>query len=126
MNDRRKFTAPATPPDFEERAPIREIFLYHFSEEDAQRWRYLGDFVYEAFMEGDCLLPQEHEESTSWRELSAVLRDLRYSQHWLARVVAGTLEHSCLDVADTRLCLAAADFSVELGKLCDRMDEVLG
>jgi len=36
------------------------------------------------------------------------------------------LEHSCLDVDDTKIALAAAEFSVELSKLCDRMEEVLG
>ena len=125
MSDRRKFTAPPTPPDFEERAPIRETFLYHFSEEDAQRWRHLGHLVYEAFMEGECLIPQEHEESSSWRELSAALADLRHVQHWLASVLGGTLEHSSLDLADTRVCLAAVDASAELGRLCDRLEEVL-
>jgi hypothetical protein len=125
MSDRRKFTAPPTPPGFDEEAPLREVFLFRFTPEDAARWRHLANLVQQAFREGDVLLPKEHEESSSWRELNAVLQDLRFSQYWLSAVLASTLEHSSLDLADTRICLAAVDASVELGRLCDRLAEVL-
>ena len=125
MPDRRKFTAPAVPPGFDEEQPLREVFLFRFAPEDAARFRAVAGFVQQAFREGDCLLPREHEESMSWRELNAAVQDLRFIQHWLAVVLAGTLEHSALDLASTRLCLAGSDASVELGKLCDRLEEVL-
>jgi hypothetical protein len=125
MPSRQKFTAPAVPAGFDEEQPLREVFLYRFAPEDAERWRSVANLIQQAFREGDCLLPREHEESDTWRELNAALQDLRFTQHWLSRILAGTLEHSSLDLADTRICLAAVDASVELGKLCDRIEEVL-
>jgi hypothetical protein len=125
MPSHQKFTPPFTPSGFDEEAPLREVFLYRFTPEDAARWRHLGNLVQQAFREGDVILPREHKESSSWRELNAALQDLRFTQHWLAAVLASTLEHSSLDLTDTRICLAAVDASVELGRLCDRLEGVL-
>jgi hypothetical protein len=113
------------PDGYEPEVPLRETFLYRFSAEDAERFRYLGNFVCQAFVEGDALLPQEFPESDTWRELNAALQDLRFTQHFLA-VIAWSLEHSSLEADEARLALAAADFSVELGGLCDRIAGALG
>ena len=124
MPDRQKFTLPSRPSEFESRSPFRETFLRHFSAEDAAGFRHLGTLTYEAFMEGDVLLPRDFAESHTWREMDAALQDLRFIQHYLAEV-AESLEVSCLDPDDAKLALAAADFSVELGKLADRMEGVM-
>jgi hypothetical protein len=124
MPDQEKSTLPPLPTDFDSRSPLRETFLRYFSDEDAKRFRYLGHFVFEAFMEGSVLLPKEFGQSDVWREVNAALGDLRFVQHYLAEV-AISLEESCLDLPDTRLALLAADLSVELGKLGDRMEGAL-
>lgn len=125
MPDRNKFTPPPVPPDFEDQAPLRETFLYHFSDEDAERFRHVGNFIFQAFMESaHTMLPKEFPQSDSWRELNAALQDLRYSQHRLA-LIAASLEHSSLELPDIQIALAAADFSGELGQLCDRIEEIL-
>src|SRR5262245_49792838 len=124
MPNRNKFTPPPIPPDFEELAPFRENFLRRFSDEDAERFRRLGGLVFQAFLEGALVLPQEFPESDTWREAKAALQDARFAQHCLA-MIAESLVDSALEPDDSRIALAAADFSVELGKLCDRLEAVL-
>jgi hypothetical protein len=112
------------PPEFDSRCPLREAFLRHFSDEDAERFRYLGNLIYQAFSEGNVLLPKEFEQSGIWREVDAARRDLQFTRHFLAQV-AQRLMHFRLDADDARLCLAAAEFSRELGAIADKMEEVL-
>ena len=125
--DRRKFTAPPVPPEFDSQFPIRETFLRTFSAEYAERWRALGNLVHQAFAEGNFLVPkhQEFEQSSIWREVDAARRDLQFTRYFLAEV-AQSLVHSSLDADDVQLCLAAAEFSRELGAIADRMEEVHG
>jgi hypothetical protein len=123
MPERKKFTPPPLPEGYEPEAPLRETFLYRFSAEDAERFRHLGNLVYQAFVEGDALLPK-FSESNTWRELNAALQDLRFTQHFLA-VIAWNLEHSSLEADEAKLALAAADVSIELGQLCDRVEAML-
>ena len=126
MSDRRKFTAPTIPAGFETRAPLREAFLRHFTPEDAERFRYLGNLIYESFMESaHTMLPKDLPQSEIWREMNAALLDLRFVQHFLAET-AQSLVLGALKVNDTQLAMAAAEFSRELGAIADRMDEVLG
>ena len=124
MPERKKFIPPPVPAGYETEAPLRETFLFRFSEGDAERFRQVGNLVGQAFVEGDAVLPQDFPESDTWRELNAALQDLRFTQHFLA-VIAWSLEHSSLEADDAKLALAAADFSGDLGKLCERIDEVL-
>jgi hypothetical protein len=126
MPSRPKFIPPPIPTGFEARAPLREAFLRHFTPEDAERFRYMGSLIYEAFMESaQTTLPKDLPESETWREMNAALLDLRFVQHFLAET-SQSLVQSALEVDDTQLAMAAADFSRELGKIADRMDEVLG
>ena len=126
MPSRQKFSAPTIPAGFEARAPYREAFLRHFTPEDAERFRYMGNLIYESFMESaQTTLPRDLPESETWREMNAALLDLRFVQHFLAET-AQSLVHAALGVSDTVLAMAAADFSRELGAIADRIDEVLG
>ena len=109
MPSHRKFTAPAVPAGFETQAPFREAFLRHFTPDDAERFRYLGNLVYQAFMESaNTMLPKDLPQSETWREMSAALQDLRFVQHFLAETAQG-LVRSALAVDDTQLALAAAE-----------------
>jgi hypothetical protein len=124
MSSRNKFTPPAVPPEFDEVAPLRETFLRHFSNEDAERFRHLGSLIFSAFLEAALLLPQEFPESDTWREAHAALQDARFARHCMAQVAARLVD-SDLEPDDSRIAFAAAEFSTELGKLCDLLEEVL-
>ena len=109
-------------------APLypRSRSLRHFSPQDAERFRYLGNLVYQAFMESaNTMLPKDLPQSETWREISAALQDLRFVQHFLAETAQSAVM-SALEVDDSQLAIAAAEFSRELGAIADRMDEVLG
>jgi hypothetical protein len=112
------------PAQWEEFEGFRETLLLHYTDPEANdTLRRLGGFLFNVSLESAPAWPS-HAEGETRSELRAALADLRHLEGFLASVGQEHVVSSLLP-GDEALSRFAAEQSIQVGQIADRIEEEL-